>query len=57
MINKVIGTQGVYVIEGICGADFDEEVKEFKKQLRKQGKIIEGKVVVKALFFTTDKNS
>lgn len=54
MIDKVLGTNSVYVVEGFTGNEYKEELKKLKKQLKAQGKRVSGTVVVKALIFTED---
>lgn len=54
MIDKVIGTKAVYVVEGNCGANYKEELKRLKKALKKIGKTTDGVIVTKAIVFTDD---
>ena len=55
MIDTVLGTNGtVYVVEGLTGNEYKENLKKLNKQLKAQGKIVIGTVVVKALIFTED---
>lgn len=54
MIEKAIGTKSVYIVSGNCGANYKEELKRFRKELKKQGKKVDGIIVTRALVFTTD---
>ena len=54
MIEKAIGTKSVYIVSGNCGANYKDELKKFKKELKKQGKKVDGIIVTRALVFTTD---
>lgn len=55
MIERCIGTNGIYVISGSCGAEYQQELKRLKKALKKAG--VERKyspIVTKALVITSD---
>ena len=52
MIDKIIGSENIYVISGNNGKEFNEELKKFKKQLKAEGRKIEAKIVTEAIIFT-----
>lgn len=52
MVDKLIGTNNIYVVTGNCGKEFNEELKKLKKQLKEEGRKIDSKIVTKAIIFT-----
>lgn len=55
MVEKCLGTQGVYIVSGNCGANYKEELKRLRKELNKDGKKVESIIITRALVFTTNK--
>ena len=52
MIEHLIGATEHYIVSGHNGAEYKDELKKLKAELKKQGRQVEAVVVVRAIVIT-----